>query len=62
MVKSKGRALNLYKDTRFGLYFIMLHRLRVLRKFLITCVTCDEYTRMNYTDDEEYDIIMDSNL
>ena len=36
VVKSKGRALILYKDTRFGLYFIMLHRILVLRKVLAT--------------------------
>ena len=57
VVKSKGRALILYKHTRFGLYFIMLHRLLVLRMVFVTRVTCDEYARMNYTDDEECDII-----
>ena len=50
------------QNTRFGLYFTVLHRLLVLRKVVVTCGTCDEYTRMNYTDDEEYDIIVDSNF
>ena len=62
VVKSKGRALVLHKDTHFGLYFIMLRRLIVLRKVLVICVTCHEYARMNYADGGEYDIIADSNF
>ena len=60
--KAGGRSLIRYADTRFGLYFVMLHRLLKLRKVLLCVVNCREYADKQFEDDEEYDIINDSNF
>ena len=57
----KRRALLHYCETRFGLYFIMLHRILQLKSVLLACVTCPEYlVRYPEGDEDEVKaIIMD---
>jgi hypothetical protein len=57
----KRRALLHYCETRFGLYFIMLHRILQLKSVLLACVTCPEYLgRYPEGDEDEVKaIIMD---
>jgi hypothetical protein len=66
ITKSNNVALIRYCDTRFGLYFLMLHRLLVLRKVLKTCVSSDEYQAVYGKDgaeeDDVYEIIEDSSF
>ena len=57
----KRRALLRYCDTRFGLYFVMLHRIVQLKTVLVSCVTCPQWLD-RYPEgqpDEVKDIIMD---
>ena len=54
-----GLVLIRYCETRFGLYFLMLHRLLTLKPVLQSVVTCDEYLQKQFEDDEEKEIIMD---
>ena len=61
----KRRALIRYFVTRFGLFFVMLHRLFQLRDVLISCVTCAEWISRfpdgrDETADEVKAIIMDA--
>jgi len=58
----RRRALLRYCDTRFGLYFIMLHRLLLLKSVLVSCVTCPEWIERHPEGvrDEVKEIIMDA--
>lgn len=57
----KRRALLRYCETRFGLFFIMLHRLLQMKDVLIACVTCPEWlARHGGGPDEVKGIIMDA--
>ena len=62
-VKSKGVTLIRYCDTRFGLYFLMLHRLFMLRMVLKSCVSSEEYQGVyGSADDDVADIILDTSF
>ena len=41
------RALIRYVETRFGLYFVMLHRQLQLKDVLIACVTCSAWIALH---------------
>ena len=60
----KRRALLHYCETRFGLYFIMLHRILQLRLVLVACVTCPQWLERHPEgeEDEVKDIIMDEDF
>lgn len=56
----KNRALVRYCDTRFGLYFVMLHRILQLKLVLVACVTCPQWLETYPVDDEVKLIIMEA--
>ena len=55
-----SQAFLSYCGTRFGLYFLVLHRPFIIKDVLLACVTCEEYTSKQFEDDEEATIIKDS--
>ena len=57
---SRDLALIRYCEPRFGLYFLMLHRLQVLKRTLKAVIHSGAYRAMEYEDDEEAVIIDDS--
>ena len=58
--KFLGLELIGYVDPRFGLYFLMLHRLHVLKPTLLACVNSPAYAQKQFEDDDEATIINDS--
>jgi hypothetical protein len=57
-----GLVLIRYCDTRFGLYFLMLHRLSVLEPVLKAVIHSPAYLAKKFEGDEEALIIDDSNF